>query len=91
MYMYISIFNCTFRHTQEKQPTQHILGSLVVYTYCLGFFRNTLSKTTCPEFNISEKRCGRDILQKCTKWSQIGLHGLKINQIFDYQCTYCSV
>ncbi len=30
---------------------------------------------------------GTDIIQKCTKWSQIGVHGLKIGQIFaKFQC-----
>ena len=30
-----------------------------------------------------------DIIQKCTKWCQIGVHGLKIGQIFaKFQCAF---
>ena len=35
-----------------------------------------------PDFNFSVGCFGTDIIQKCTKWSQIGVHGLKIGQIF---------
>ena len=32
---------------------------------------------------------GTDIIQKCTKWSQIGVHGLRIGQISaKFQCAY---
>ena len=30
------------------------------------------------DFNLSVGCSGTDIIQKCTKWSQIGVHGLKI-------------
>jgi hypothetical protein len=30
------------------------------------------------DFNLSVGCFGTDIIQKCTKWSQIGVHGLKI-------------
>ena len=33
-------------------------------------------------FNLSGGCFGTDIVQKWTKWSQIGLHGLKFGQIF---------
>ncbi len=39
------------------------------------------------DFNLSPGCFGTDIIQKCTKWSQIGVHGLKIGQIFaKFQC-----
>ena len=39
------------------------------------------------DFNLSGGCFGTDIIQKCTKWSQIGVHGLKICQIFaKFQC-----
>jgi hypothetical protein len=34
------------------------------------------------DFNLSGGCFGTDIIQNCTKWSQIGVHGLKIGQIF---------
>ena len=34
------------------------------------------------DFYLSPGCFGTDIIQKCTKWSQIGIHGLKIRQIF---------
>ena len=34
------------------------------------------------DFSLSAGCFGTDIIQKCTKWSQIGAHGLKIGQIF---------
>ena len=34
------------------------------------------------DFNISGGCFGTDIIPKCTKWSQIGVHGLIIGQIF---------
>ena len=39
------------------------------------------------DFNLSGGCFGTDIIQKCTKWSQIGVHGLKIWPIFaKFQC-----
>ena len=39
------------------------------------------------DFNLSGGCFGNDIIQKCTKWSQIGVHGLIIGQVFaKFQC-----
>ena len=39
------------------------------------------------DFNLSGGCFGIDIIQKCTKWFQIGVHGLEIGQIFaKFQC-----
>ena len=38
--------------------------------------------TNCADFSLSGGCFGTDIIQKCTTWYQIGVHGLKIWQIF---------
>ena len=55
------------------QPVQSNLNSFRV------FVDDVCAKTT--DFNLSPGCFGRDIIQKCTKWLQIGVHGLKIGQI----------
>ena len=43
--------------------------------------------TYLSDFSLSGDCFGTDIIQKCTKWFQIGVHGLKIGQIFaKFQC-----
>ena len=40
-----------------------------------------------PDFSLSPGCFGTDIIQNCTKWSNIGVHGLKIWPIFaKFQC-----
>jgi hypothetical protein len=44
------------------------------------------------DFNLSGGCFGTDIIQKCTKWSQVGVHGLKIWPIFaKFQCASFSI
>ena len=44
------------------------------------------------DFKLSPGCFGTDIIQKCTKWSQIGVHRLKIWQIFaKFQCVSFSI
>ena len=39
------------------------------------------------DFSLSVGCFGTDIIQKCTKWYQIGVYGLNIGQIFaKFQC-----
>ena len=39
------------------------------------------------DFKLSPGCFGTDIIQKCTKWSQMGVHGLPIGQILaKFQC-----
>ena len=49
--------------------------------------KNTKKQSHLSDFNLSVGCFGTDIIQKCTKWSQIGVHGLKIWPIFaKFQC-----
>ena len=41
-----------------------------------------VGKQLHADFNLSGGRFGTDIIQKCPKWSQIGVHGLIFGQIF---------
>ena len=44
------------------------------------------------DFSLSVGCFSTDIIQKYTKWSQIGVHALKIGQIFaKFQCTSFSI
>ena len=44
------------------------------------------------DFNLSVGCFGTDIIKKSTKWSQIGVHGLKIGQTFTkIQCASFSI
>ena len=38
-------------------------------------------KPQLSDFNLSPGCFGTDIIQNCTKWSNIGVHGLKIGPI----------
>ena len=45
-------------------------------------------KNKFADFNLSAGCFGIDIIPKWTKWSQMGVHGLRIGQIFaKIQCT----
>ena len=49
--------------------------------------RNCAVVSCFSDFNLSGGCFGTDIIQKCTKWSQIGAHGLKIWPIFaKFEC-----
>ena len=49
----------------------------------VDFYIAQMQKSTIfADFNLSVGCFGADIIQKCTKWIQIGVHGLKIVQIF---------
>ena len=41
------------------------------------------------DFNLSGRCCGTDIIHKCSRWSQIGVHRLMVGQIFPtFQCMF---
>ena len=58
---------------------------LVLYFFLLLYFWYVWSNIA--DFSLSGVCFGTDIIQKYTKWFQIGVHGLKIGQIFSkLQC-----
>ena len=62
-----------------------ILWDLIAF-HCIFMFLYHLLHFT--DFSLSGGCFGTDI-QKCTKWSQIGVHGLKVGQIFaKFQCAF---
>ena len=47
---------------------------------------------TPADFSLSPGGFGTDIIQKCTKWCQIGVHGLNIFKFFaTFHCVSCLV
>ena len=59
-----------------------LCDTISIYWFALV---DTISHFT--DFHLSPGCFGTDIIQKCTKWSQIGVHGLKSGQIFaKFQC-----
>ena len=75
---------CT--HTQTSSILYFI--SIMVAQYC---HQHDVLKVS-SDFNLSDCCFGTDIIQKYTKWAQIGVHGLKIEPIFaKFQCESCLV
>ena len=67
------------------RQTGKVLFKVVVFNCWSGLVLEPSLKIA--DFNLSVGCFGTDIIQKCTKWSQIGVHGLKIWPIFaKFQC-----
>ena len=72
--------NCRWIHNRVRGIWKHINIFTNIYKYIQ-------TDTQRTDFNLSVGCFGTDIIQKCTKWSQIGVHGLKIWPIFaKFQC-----
>ena len=54
-------------------------GYIWIYFTWIGY---KLDPTNTKDFSLSPGCFGTDIIQKCTKWCQMGVHGLKLGQIF---------
>ena len=82
----------------HRQPTYYAYQSELTY---IGLYVHIPSEIKMPrirlkifqfkfnytDFNLSEGFFSTDIIPKCMKWYQIGVHGLKIGQIFaKFQC-----
>ena len=58
-----------------------------MYQNKLGLSGSLITCSVRSDFNLNPGCFGTDIIQKCTKWYHVGVHGLKIGQMFPtFQC-----